>query len=174
MCCEHSAQARPHSLFSQRLSPFRRNPPTFNTYAIPSRNPFTINTCISASFQTTYNPCRSHTCKPPFSQLLPLQHMRKKELRSARRHCGVRRLAAAFTDYTVPPNESFGRNGWHRKSGSNLPHPKGPRRKAAGLPPQKGRASADSPCATCGKSNSGPSPQNTADTNDVPSPHLSG
>ncbi len=37
---------------------------------------------------------------------------------------GVRRLAAAFTGDTVPPVELIGRNGWHRKSGSKLPHSK--------------------------------------------------
>jgi hypothetical protein len=104
----------------------RRNPRTFNTCAIPPRNPSTINTCTSVSFQTTYNPRSSHTCKPRFSQLHPLQHMRKKELRSARRHFGVRRLAAAFTAETRTPHGSFASNGLRRKSGSKLPHSKVP------------------------------------------------
>jgi hypothetical protein len=60
---------RPHSPpphFLQRLPPSRRNPPAFNTCAIPPPNPSAINTCTSASFQATYNPCSSHTCKPRF------------------------------------------------------------------------------------------------------------
>src|SRR5208337_2454255 len=43
---------------------------------------------------------------------------------SARRHFGVRRLAAAFGADTLALYEFFGRNGWHRKSGSKLPHSK--------------------------------------------------
>src|SRR5208337_2764753 len=37
---------------------------------------------------------------------------------------GVRRLAAAFKVDTVAPYELFDRNGWHRESGSELPHSK--------------------------------------------------
>jgi hypothetical protein len=45
---------------------------------------------------------------------------------SVRRHFGVRRLAAAFAVDTVAPYGLFERNGWHRKSGSKLPHSKAP------------------------------------------------
>ncbi len=109
----------------------RGNPPIFNACAISPRNPSTINTCTSVSFQTAYNPCSSHTCKPRFSQLLRLQHMRKKERRTARRHFRVRRLAAAFTAETMTPHGSFASNGFRRKSGSKLPHSKGKNPKMA-------------------------------------------
>jgi len=128
-------------------------PSHFQHLCNPPCKPSAINTCTSVSFQTTYNRCSSHTCKPRFSQLFPLQHMRKKELRSARRHLGVRRLAAGFTAETMTPHGSFASNGLRRKSGSKLPHSKIPRmatwkvaataarndrREAAGLPPEGG------------------------------------
>jgi len=55
-----------HQPLGTFFNPSRRKPPTFNTCAIPPPNPSAINTCTSVSFQATYNPCSSHTCKPRF------------------------------------------------------------------------------------------------------------
>jgi len=56
----------------------RRNPCTFHTCAIAPCNTSAINTCASVLFQGSYSRCSFHRCKAGFSQLLRLQHMRKK------------------------------------------------------------------------------------------------
>ena len=38
-----------------------------NTCAMNRANPRALNTYTSLSFQTAYNPCISHTYKPPFA-----------------------------------------------------------------------------------------------------------
>ena len=53
-------------------------------------------------------------------QYVPLHHVSM----SARRHFGVRRLAAAFAVDRGAPYSLFRRNGLRRKSGSKLPHSK--------------------------------------------------
>jgi len=54
------------------------------------------------------------------SQYVPLHYVSM----SARRHFGVRRLAAAFAVDRGAPYSLFRRNGLRRKSGSKLPHSK--------------------------------------------------
>jgi len=51
---------------------------------------------------------------------------------------GVRRLAAALKVDTVAPYELFDRDGWHRKSGSKLPHSKKRLTDTARLPDRVG------------------------------------